>query len=784
MERRHLQSFILLLLIAIFLPSGLFAQNTKKTNAGERGNAIRSIDTMLSILRQDTLTAEEVFPLAYKTLKQSIEISYTEGKAESYLQLGNYFVYKRKHAPAIRFLLSASQLFNVLKDTFELMRVDNSIYSVEVYLKDYENALATCRHGLELARQKKDLISTGYFLERMADVFREQQDTSKSLDYYMESLKYYTEAKNRKSILGVYMSMGGIYLDQKRYTDVIRMYDTLSVFADSVDPSIAGTMYTRMAHVYDQRNNFSKALYYNRKALESRRKTKFSESQISSYINVANDFFKMGRRDSGWYYMETGLSEAKNKHLVFYQKNGYNILYDYYLKKGDMEKALENFKLMLSMNDSIMAERLNTDISVIKTGQNLLMLREGNKMLERQNDFQKLMIRNEKIFKFLLTAIVLAVLIAVSIIVRINLRHRRSKRDIENLNIKLQHEAAERNLVQKKTVEKEDQYRFIAEHSLDLITRIDKKYNFSYASHASSEVFGYTPRELLTINLFDLVVAGDSAFLKEQLTEIVSTHRPCSVSFLARKKGNEPIWVESTLNPVFDSKTGDFMEFVSVTRNIQELKKREMGIVEGTKQKENLLREIHHRVKNNFAILVSLINMQKSQSQNEDVKQSLTNLQLRIRTMALVHEMLYRSEDFEKISFSDYVRSVASVISATYGSMNVHLDFQLEPVIINIETAIPLGLILNELLSNAYRHAFTGNSEGIISVTFRKREAPNFYALTISDSGIGLPSGFSMEGSKTMGLQIVDILVKQIEARLLIEQGKGTSFTIIFPIEA
>jgi len=209
-----------------------------------------------------------------------------------------------------------------------------------------------------------------------------------------------------------------------------------------------------------------------------------------------------------------------------------------------------------------------------------------------------------------------------------------------------------------------------------------------------------------------------------------------------------------------------------------------MGIVEGTKQKENLLREIHHRVKNNFAILVSLINMQKSQSQSEEVKQSLTNLQLRIKTMALVHEMLYRSVDFEKISFPDYVRSVASVVSSTYGRMNVHLDFKMEPIIINIETAIPLGLILNELLSNAYRHAFTSNDSGIVTITFKKNKTANSYALTVADTGTGLPDGFSMEGSKTMGLQIVDILVKQIEAHLQIEQGNGTSFTINFPAES
>ena len=782
MNLRH--PILLFLFIAILLPIKLYPQPDSKVKANDREDTIRSIDKKIAELKQGSLSAEERFAIAYETLKQSIEFSYTEGKAEAYLQIGSYFVQKRKFDQAIRFLLASSQLFSSLNNTVGLMRVDRSIYSMEFYLKDYENALETNRHGLELARQANDLISTGYFLERMADIFREQLDTSKSLDYYMESLKYYSEAGNRKSILGVYMSIGGIYLDQKRYSDLLRMYDTLSLYADSADPSIAGTMYTRMAHVYSQQQNYSKALFYNKKALEVRKRSGISDAENSSIINIAGDFFIMNRPDSGWYYMDIGLAEAKKNRRVFYLKNAYSVLYRYYLKTGNQEKALENFKLIVAMNDSIQQERLNTDISVIRTGQNVMVLKEGIKLLERQNNLQKLLIRNQKIFNILFIAIVLAVLIAVGIIIRINIRHRRSKRKIVSLNIKLQHEAAERKLIQKKTVEKEDQYKFIAEHSLDLITRIDKSYNFTYASPAVNDIFGYSPQELLSMNLLDIVITGYADFLKEKLAEVVSTRRLHSVAFLARKKGHEPVWVESTINPVFDPKTGAFREFVSVTRNIQELKKREMGIVEGTKQKENLLREIHHRVKNNFAILVSLINMQKSQSQNEDVKQSLTNLQLRIRTMALVHEMLYRSEDFEKISFPDYVRSVASVISATYGRMNVHLDFDMEPVIINIETAIPLGLILNELLSNAYRHAFPANDGGTVTVTFKKNKAPNLYALTVSDSGKGLPDGFSMDGSKTMGLQIVDILVKQIEARLQIEQGKGTTFTIIFAIEA
>jgi PAS domain S-box-containing protein len=764
-------------------PSNLFADDDSDIKPENREKNILRIGQLIKLSSNDNLSWGKKFGLAYEALKLSIENSYTPGKAESYLQIGNYFIYHRKHTQAIRYLLSAAHLFSVLKDTAGMMKVDHSIYTVESYLKDYNNALKYCRHGLEFARKRNDLMNTGFFLEKMADVFQEQMDTSKSLDYYMESLKYYSEARARKNALGVYMSIGGIYLDQKRFSEVIKMYDTLTVFADSVRPEISGTMYTRIAHVYDVQKQYSKALLYNKKAFAARSKARYGDAENSSLINIAGDFFKMNRPDSGWYYIEKGLQEAEKYHRTYYLKNAYSVIYNYYMSTGNYKKALENFKLMVALNDSILNERLNTDINVIQAGQNVLILSESNKILQTQNDLKKSLIRDQKVFQFLLIGIIIAVLIALGIITRTYFRHRRSKMDVESLNIKLQQEAAERKLIQEKIVEKDGHYRFIADHSLDLITRINNKNNIIYASPAAINIYGYEPVELIGVNLSDLAMPGYRDYLKKQLSEVIASRHPISITFLARKKGNEPIWIESTLNPVFDTKTGEFKEFVAVSRNIQELKKREMGIVEGTKQKENLLREIHHRVKNNFAILVSLINMQKSQSQNPEVLQSLTNLQLRIRTMALVHEMLYRSEDFEKISLPDYIRSVASVITATYGRMNINLEFQMEPVIINIEIAIPLGLIMNELLSNAYRHAFSQDSAGTVTVTLKKQKESRLYALIVSDSGKGLPEGFTMEGSKTMGLQIVDILVKQIEARLQIKQDKGTEFTILFPIE-
>jgi two-component sensor histidine kinase len=242
--------------------------------------------------------------------------------------------------------------------------------------------------------------------------------------------------------------------------------------------------------------------------------------------------------------------------------------------------------------------------------------------------------------------------------------------------------------------------------------------------------------------------------------------------------------VESILNPLFDPISGVFKGMVGVTRDIQERKIKEIEIMEGTKQKENLLKEIHHRVKNNFAILVSLINMQMGQTKNEELLQSLTNLQLRIRSMALVHEMLYRSNDFEKISFPGYLRSLASVIAGTYNRRNVDLAIEADEVVMDIETSIPLGLTINEILSNAYKHAFPLERAGKISIRFSIDQHSGMNTLVLKDDGVGMPQGVPIEQYKSMGLQVVQILCAQIEATLVVVNDPGASFTITFNPES
>jgi len=316
--------------------------------------------------------------------------------------------------------------------------------------------------------------------------------------------------------------------------------------------------------------------------------------------------------------------------------------------------------------------------------------------------------------------------------------------------------------------------------SPDFITRFDRNLKRLYASPSSVKIYGYTPEEIMSKSTYDLTDPDFHAYAQVKFDEMLRDRTPKQFVYVARKKGGMEFWVESIMNPVYNKETGELQEFIGVTRDIQERKKKELEIMEGTAQKENLLKEIHHRVKNNFAILVSLINMQKDQTQTPELLQALTDLQLRIRTMALVHEMLYRSSDFENISFSHYLRSLASVITGTFNRRDIRLNFDVDEITLDIEAAIPLGLIVNELLTNAYRHAFPGDRSGTIRISFKKGKVLNDFTLTITDDGVGVPPGFSPEKCKTMGIQIVQILVTQLEGVLSLISPPGSTFSIIF----
>jgi len=208
----------------------------------------------------------------------------------------------------------------------------------------------------------------------------------------------------------------------------------------------------------------------------------------------------------------------------------------------------------------------------------------------------------------------------------------------------------------------------------------------------------------------------------------------------------------------------------------------ENKIKDSLMEKEVLLKEIHHRVKNNLQIISSLLNLQTRCVEGEETINVLKESQNRVKTMAMVHEKLYQSEDLKDVNFKEYIENLVSDLFYSYGVKKGAIDLQIDAddIKMDIDTAIPCGLIINELVTNSLKYAFpNSNNEDIVKVEL-KRLQQNKLKLVISDNGVGLPENLDMENVETLGLKMVTILVNQLKGTLEVHRISGTEFKIIF----
>jgi len=219
-------------------------------------------------------------------------------------------------------------------------------------------------------------------------------------------------------------------------------------------------------------------------------------------------------------------------------------------------------------------------------------------------------------------------------------------------------------------------------------------------------------------------------------------------------------------------------------QEVQERKKAEAKIIASLKEKDVLLKEIHHRVKNNLQVVSSLLYLQSKKTKHDQTLEMLNESQNRIKSMALIHEKLYQSKDIARIDFSEYVQSLMSHLSRSYGvhlaMVNIHLE--VKNVFLNIDKAIPCGLIINELVSNSMKYAFPNNDKGDIVISM---SAENGYVnLGIYDNGIGFPENVEFQKTETLGLQLVSALTAQLGGSISLDRSKGTRFAIQFCAES
>jgi two-component sensor histidine kinase len=224
-------------------------------------------------------------------------------------------------------------------------------------------------------------------------------------------------------------------------------------------------------------------------------------------------------------------------------------------------------------------------------------------------------------------------------------------------------------------------------------------------------------------------------------------------------------------------------EVIVVIRNKTEEVENENKLIESVKEKEILLKEVHHRVKNNLQIINSILNLQSSYLTDPKILEIITESQNRIRSMSYIHESLYQTKNFSSINFKDYIDNLITNLVYSYrvGS-NVIINKDIQDIDLPLDYAIPCGLILNELVTNALKYAYPNNKKGMVNISILKNNE-NLIEMYIADNGIGLPKDFSIESTETLGLSLVHTLVDQIDGKLSVKNEVGTKFLIIFEVK-
>lgn len=254
--------------------------------------------------------------------------------------------------------------------------------------------------------------------------------------------------------------------------------------------------------------------------------------------------------------------------------------------------------------------------------------------------------------------------------------------------------------------------------------------------------------------------------------------RPQQFEVALRNQEGEIIWLQVFLNPVYAG--NQFKEISCLTYDITDRKEMDQTVLSSLKEKDVLLQEVHHRVKNNLQVISSILNLQSSYVQDEGTLEILQESQNRIKSMSYIHETLYRTTDFSSIVFTDYIQNIARNLIHSYSFVTgeVHLQTHFDQVYLSLDQAIPCGLIINELVSNALKYAYKGIDHRVLTIEITQKDEK--IAISVADNGIGLPDNFRYEEADSLGVQLVYTLAEQLDGVIDVKTQPGTRFLITF----
>lgn len=573
--------------------------------------------------------------------------------------------------------------------------------------------------------QYADFETKGLFFNLIGVCYKNRGKYKEAIISYEEALKYYQQSNHEVALAGVFNNLGYAHRVQGEYKKSLNYFlKSLKIFKDKGNTKHIITVLNNIGSLYFVQKKYEKAKEYFQEALDSTYKINDFASQSLIFNNLGEIALRSHQyEEAKTLFLKSNQlkTQLKDKRLKASTLANLFAVY-HYLGKPDSSLYYyrEAKNLFLDIKDSLGLQKLDIQYA------NLNINKDNSK--SNYEEIQKL----------------------------------------EKSVIELKEKNISPTLVQ-------------VYHNLSGAYAKDK--NFQKAYFYLNEFYKLND-SLNNIKVSQYIDQLEALFRnKEKNERIKFLEQQNKIETLENEKmKNTNFWLGLTIIFVLLILALSIILIYIKQKNQKVLEQKNLIIEKSLQEKELLLREIHHRVKNNLQIISSLLNLQAKQ-QNISAEELLNQSKDRIYAMSVIHEKLYQTPDFRSIDLKDYLNSLLEYFSETYGleAKKILIHLKSDSMIVDIEKIVPCGLIVNEIISNAIKHAFEESSQNKI-ITVQAKKNDNFCLLTIGDNGKGLPPDFQLEKKQSLGFRLIQGLVKQIKGEFQIFNHHGTTFNIQFSL--
>ncbi|MBW6478744.1 MAG: tetratricopeptide repeat protein [Bacteroidales bacterium] len=833
--------FLTSLLIATFLYSSFSMVDSQDeifadiTDPVERMNLLINQGDIYEY--SDPLKAISYYQLAFETgtmvLKDSRkrnilpQIELLRAKCLRYIgivhsQLGNY-------DEALDFFSKAQEILNETRNYYttpfkkevdiKIGKLLNNIGMVYSRIGLFNLASNYYMDALEIYVELTDSNSIAIAYNSLGIVEARQANLWEALNYFQEALEIYTTQQNKEGMAQTYNNIGGIYFQLNNWNEALKLYKKAHEVFEELDMShrVAATL-GNIGLTYQNLLEFDTALDYLKQSLDIRVKHNYKGEMVESYNNLGTLYTELKDYESANYYFSKsyelasqigeqriialslvnlgrgkslegnineainytiqGLDVAREHNLKFVVSPALEQLAELYAKAGNYRQAYDYSRQHYIVSQEILDEQKSRQINELEIGYKAREKQQQIEILQNENELNQLKASQAGTLVFIL-ALLLFLAVVVGVFTLLLLRQR-------NKITLLKKEQEARSLIRKTD---NDLKAILKTHAHAMIL-FDNELNVIAFNNMARK----WAREFLQIELStgDSLFTLPNAIVNELVNGVISESLKGQSKEVEKEmfSGNEELnHFKFFSNPVFDDSEESIQSVSLMIENITDRKSSEARILSDLREKETLIKEIHHRVKNNMQVIISLIRLQTSELEGKkDEQEAFIDLEQRISAMSYVHEELYKSHNLADINFNDYLRKISTNLISIYNkNVKVRNHLQVENNYLNIDIAVPCGLIVNELLTNALKHAFNkkiskNQPELKKQVDIYFSETETEYHLQVIDNGTGMKKKIDLENISSMGFHLVKIIAEeQLRGIWNVKSNGGLQVSVAFP---